>query len=445
MTKDLKTVKVNFNLRTAANTNKITDYKTDNEKDTAINCIVRWNNQKLILSNVEKVKPKYWNKEKQRANDVKSFIGRSEFNTRLEGIESRIQKVYRLFLTEQNRYPSVEELREVIKHELAGTKPIEEVATLYSHIDDFIKRADSRHNQRTQKKLSSTTVQVYKQVYAVLKEYAGSKALDFKDIDFKFYDEYKTFLTDIKQYKYNTIGKHIKTLKSFLNDAGSRGIEVKQDYKHSYFMGGYEDVENVYLNEDELKEIAELDLKDKPTLDRVRDLFIVGCYTGLRFSDFTTIPAKSINRQTNKIKITTQKTAQEIIIPIHARVNAILDKYKDMTENSLPPALSNARMNLYLKDVAKLAQINEKVSKTQTIAGRRVTKTQPKHELVCTHTARRSLATNSYLAGVPIYAIMKLTGHSSEKTFRNYLKVTNDEHADIISAIWNRNELKVAK
>ena len=445
MVKDLKTVKINFNLRTAANTKKETDYKTDNEKETALNCIVRWNNQKLILSNVEKVKPKYWNKEKQRANDVKAFIGRSEFNTRLDGIESKIQKVYRLFLTEQDRYPAIDELRELVKHELAGTKPVEEVVTLYSHIDDFIKRADLRHNKRTQKKLSSTTVQVYRQVYTVLKEYAGNKTLDFKDIDFNFYDSYKAFLTDTKKYKYNTVGKHIKTLKSFLNDAGSRGIEVKTDFKHSYFMGGYEDVENVYLNEQELKQIAELDLTDKPTLDRVRDLFIVGCYTGLRFSDFTTIPAKSINRKTNKIKIITQKTAQEIVIPIHERVNAVLDKYKDLTENSLPPALSNARMNLYLKDVAKMAKINEKVSKTQTVAGKRVTITQPKHKLVCTHTARRSLATNSYLAGVPIYAIMKLTGHSSEKTFKNYLKVTNEEHADIIAAIWNRNVMKIAK
>jgi site-specific recombinase XerD len=443
MLKDLKTAKVNFNLRTAAPSIKDTGLKTD-EKETAINCIVRWNNQKLILSNVEKVKPKYWNKEKQRANDVKAFIGRSEFNTRLNSIESKIQKVYRLFLTEQNRYPAVDELKELVKHELAGTKPIDDVVTLYSHIDDFIKRADLRHNQRTQKKLSSTTVQVYKQVFTVLKEYAGNKTLDFKDIDFKFYDGYKVFLTDVKAYKYNTVGKHIKTLKSFLNDAGSRGIEVKQDYKHSYFMGGSEDVENVYLNEQELNQIADIDLSAKPTLDRVRDLFIIGAYTGLRFSDFTTIPANSINRQTNKIKIVTQKTAQEIVIPIHARVNAILDKYKDLTENSLPPALSNARMNLYLKEVAKLAGINEKVSKTQTIGGKRVTKTQPKYELVCTHTARRSLATNSYLSGIPIYAIMKLTGHSSEKTFRNYLKVTNEEHADIISAIWNRSEMKVS-
>jgi hypothetical protein len=94
-------------------------------------------------------------------------------------------------------------------------------------------------------------------------------------------------------------------------------------------------------------------------------IYSFGACTGLIFSGFTTIPANSINRQTNKIKITTQKTAQQIIIPIHARVLAILDKYEHLTENSLPTALSNARMNLYLKNVAKLAGINEKVSKTQ--------------------------------------------------------------------------------
>jgi hypothetical protein len=79
----------NFHLRTAAPGKKDTPIKID-VKETAINCIVRWNNQKFILSNVEKVKPKFWNKEKQRANDVKVFVGRSEFNTRLDGIESKV-------------------------------------------------------------------------------------------------------------------------------------------------------------------------------------------------------------------------------------------------------------------------------------------------------------------------------------------------------------------
>ncbi len=179
------------------------------------------------------------------------------------------------------------------------------------------------------------------------------------------------------------------------------------------------------------------------SLDRVRDLFLVGCHTGLRFSDFTTIPKQSIDISNGYISIKTQKTNKPVVIPIHKTVLKILNKYKDKTENSLPPALSNAKMNEYLKGIADLAGLNEIISKSKTIAGKEVTRNYKKWELVCTHTARRSFASNTYKMGIPVYTIMAITGHTSEKTFRNYIKLDETEHAKIIAGYWNRQELKI--
>ena len=452
-TKDLKSVKVNFNLRTDGETSK----------DTPVNTVIRWNKQKIVISNVERIKPKFWNKEKQTA---KTFAGHPEFNTRLENITNNIKDVYRTFLNDFQRYPGVDELRELVKHKLAGTQPVKKTPlTLFQHIAEYIANTALRENAQTERKISDTTIRVYKQAFKVLQEYAVNrgKKLDFQNINLAFYEDYKSFLEFNQCYAKNTVGKHIRVLKTFLNDAKTKGVEVHVDFKHKNFKGVTENVNNIYLNETELNTIAGLDLSDRnnfvdivkgeglekttvrinyQSLDRVRDLFLVGAYTGLRFSDFTTIPKQSIDLKNKLISITTQKTNKAVVIPIHKTVISILDKYREKTENSLPPPLSNAKMNEYLKGIAKLAGLIEIISKKKTIAGKQTIRNFKKWELVCTHTARRSFASNSYKMGIPVYSIMGITGHSSEKTFKNYVKLDETEHAHIIATFWNRNELK---
>lgn len=430
--KDLKSVKVNFNLRS----------DSENEKNTALNCVIRWDKQKLVISNVERIEPKFWNKDSQKA---KTFPGYAEFNTRLENIKTGIKKVYRVYLNDNFKYPTVNELRELVKNKLAGKEPEKKIPqTLFSYIPKFIANESQKENKKTQRKIAPVTIRIYKQGFRLLQEYAKNrnKLVDFDTVNLAFYEDFKSFLTYNKGFAKNTIGKHIRTLKRFLNDADSKGIYVNPDYKHQNFTGMTENIDNIYLNEFELEQIASLDLSNNFKLDRVRDLFLVGAWTGLRFSDFANIPKKSIDLNRKLITITMQKTVKPVVIPIHKTVLAILKKYRDKTENSLPPPLSNAKMNRHLKDVAELADLTEGTSKTKTIAGKRITINYKKCELVCTHTARRSFATNSYKMGIPIYAIMGITGHTSEKTFKNYIKVDNTEHAQIIQTFWTRQELK---
>ncbi|HXI01479.1 MAG TPA: site-specific integrase [Sphingobacteriaceae bacterium] len=451
--KDLKSVKVNFNLRPAS----------ENSKDTALNCVIRWDKQRLVVSNVERINPVYWNKKKQTAG---KFTGHAEFNTRLENIEKDIKEVYRTYINDNNQYPTISIMREGVKNKLAGIQPAKIVPlTFFSHIQEYIQTASVRENKVTERKLAPVTIRVYNQVYNVLREFAEyrGKAINFEGINLAFYENYKSFLQYNKGYAKNTVGKHIRVLKGFLNDARTKGIDVHVDLKHQNFKGITENVKNIYLDESELTLIACLDLSDPnkfveitkggetsktiirvsfQSLDRVRDLFLIGCYTGLRFSDFTSIPKQSIDLKNRLISIKTQKTNKPVVIPIHKTVLSILNKYHDKTENSLPPALSNAKMNEYLKGIADLAGLNEIISKSKTIAGKEITRNYQKWELVCTHTARRSFASNSYKMGIPVYTIMGITGHTSEKTFKNYVKLDETEHARIIAGYWNRQELR---
>lgn len=87
-------------------------------------------------------------------------------------------------------------------------------------------------------------------------------------------------------------------------------------------------------------------------------------------------------------------------------------------------------MNLYLKELVAKAEINELVETTITKGGKIEKNTLPKSQLVSTHTARRSFATNLYLANVPSISIMKITGHRTESSFLRYIRVSQKENAD---------------
>jgi integrase len=169
-----------------------------------------------------------------------------------------------------------------------------------------------------------------------------------------------------------------------------------------------------------------LDLSSNKRLDKARDLFIIGCYTGLRFSDLNQISPDNFINNGTQLKVKTEKTGEFVVIPLHRTVKEIVQKY----ENSIPDVLSNQKMNEYIKEVAKLAELNERISISITKGGEKQSDVFEKWQLVTTHTARRSFATNMYLLDIPTISIMKITGHRTEKAFLLYIKITQEENAN---------------
>ena len=183
---------------------------------------------------------------------------------------------------------------------------------------------------------------------------------------------------------------------------------------------------NIYLSEEEIKRIYDLDVRDNSRMEQIRDLFIVGCYTGLRFSDLTQLNIESINQQKKVIKVKTQKTQELVIIPIKGMVATIIEKYK----GHLPKLIDNQRMNYCLKELGVKAGINESFERVATKGGQRTREVFKKHELITVHTARRSFATNAYLQNVPSISIMKITGHRTERSFLKYIKISQEDNAN---------------
>jgi integrase len=231
-----------------------------------------------------------------------------------------------------------------------------------------------------------------------------------------------------KDYSTNTIGKNVKNIKVFLKEAFKRGLTTNKIFEDEDFRVTEEDTEQIYLKDDEIMRLYNLDLSKDKKLEKVRDLFIVGCHTGLRFSDLGQIREENFIENNTQIRIRTQKTGELVVIPMHYVVREIHKKY----EGKLPKMISSQKFNKYLKDLGEKAKINCPVFRSLTKGGLRVNKPVDKYKMMVSHTARRSFATNMFLAGAPSISIMKITGHKTEKAFMKYIRISQEDNARLI-------------
>jgi integrase len=412
----------------------------NSKEETPIFLLFRYKDQRVKLSTEEKIIPKFWDKKACRAKETRQFPEFNEFNSKLDDISQRAKNIFRRYENDNKTLPSSQELKSLLNREF-NKEPLKS-KDFFSFIEKFIGESKNKVNDKTGRLFSDCTINIYKNAYRLLKEFAElkRKRIDFDTIDLDFYYDFSEFLSKHYGFALNTIGKQIKTIKTFLNEATERGLNKNIAYKSRRFKVVKEDTDSIYLTEKEIGELYSIDLSKNTKLDRIRDLFIVGCWTGLRFSDFSNINPNSI--KSDFLEIHTQKTGETVVIPIHQTVKQIMIKYDGKTPNSLPPVISNSKMNKYLKELGPLvSSLHNSASLSITKGGKTLLFSKPKFQLLTTHTARRSFATNLHLDGVPSYTIMKITGHRTEKAFLRYIKITPQESAKILQLHWSGKQL----
>ena len=212
-----------------------------------------------------------------------------------------------------------------------------------------------------------------------------------------------------------------------MSDALKLGFTDNDDFKE--FKVPQEKVYNIYLNEKELLAIYKLPVPSY--LERSRDLFIIGCYTGMRVENYLNIdPEINVDLNTGFITAIINKNGPKVKIPIHWTVREIYEKY-----NGFPKSISEQQLNKNIKLIGAAAGIKENIISVKTFGGERKEIVKPKYKMITTHTARRSLVTNLYLKNVPIKYIMSITGHQSEAQCLNYIKTTIEEMADKVAEL----------
>ena len=385
--------------------------------DTLVFLYFNFGNRRMKYSTGEKINPKFWNYENQRAKETRLFKEYPEFNARLNDCAEKARSAYRKILNDGESV-TLSNLRK----ELDSTYKKQEKAQkldLLGFIEKFIKETTGIR--------SDNTTKAYQNALNHLKNYCRDKncKIDFDTIDMSFYNSYTKYLIEDLDLAQNTVGNKIKNLKVFMGEAYERGLHKNLEFRSRKFKKATEETDKIYLNVQELEMIYKHDLSENKKLERVRDLFIIGCFTGLRFSDFIQLSKENIIED-NKVKIRTQKTKDTVIIPLHPYVREILEKY----EWNIPEPITNQKMNKYLKEIGEDAKIKGKIQVSITKGGELKKNVHDKFKLISTHTARRSFASNCYLAGIPAITIMKITGHKTESSFLRYIRISQEENAN---------------
>jgi integrase len=420
---------------------------------TAIFARISFNGCQLKYYLPENINPKFWNKQTQRAKQTEKYPEYPEFNSRLDNLITDIKDTYREYLNNKRQAGLTVEMLKVLLDDKINPKRVrdDQSKTLIGVFKDLIAKSKSgvRLHPKTGKPLSVNTLKTYNTTFNHLTAFQETrkKPIEFADIDLDFYTDYKEFLMkgaiknpdtgkfETLNLSTNTVGKHIQIIKLVLNEATERGINTNLAFKGKRFVTIRENSDSIYLTESELQEIELLDLAKDKKLERVRDLFLIGCYTGLRYSDYSILkPEQIVN---GYIETTQIKTGDSVVIPIHTTVKRILDKYNGV----LPESISNQKTNQYLKELGKKVKcLQTPFAKTITKGGLAITNNLAKWELLSTHTGRRSFATNEYLAGTPTVTIMAITGHRTEKAFLRYIKLSKNEHAKLLKMHWDKRQ-----
>jgi len=186
--------------------------------------------------------------------------------------------------------------------------------------------------------------------------------------------------------------------------------------------------------------IYQTDLSAHPHLIEYRDLFVLGCLTGLRFSDFSTLKPEDLKRDMLYKK--QAKSDHWVIIPLREEAKLIFTRqFKDKISE-----LTNPEFNRHIKTIGKLAGINHTIKFSYKKGNRDISVVKPKYEWITSHTARRSFCTNEFLAGTPVELIMKISRHKNVKDFYKYIRITPEEAARKIKDLWlSRNDMTLIK
>ncbi len=239
---------------------------------------------------------------------------------------------------------------------------------------------------------------------------------------------------DLVGLKNSTIQKKLGYLRWFLNWATDRGYNSNLAYKTFRPTLKMTQRKVIYLTKDEIARIRELTLPyDKSHLDPVRDVFLFCCFSGLRHSDVNNLRRCDI--KDDHIEVTTVKTADSISVELNKTSKAILEKYKSIQfkDNKALPNYTNQAINRDIKELCKLAGINEEIRITTYKGNNRVNDILPKYELVGTHTGRRTFIVNALSLGIPPNVVMKWTGHNDYKSMKPYIDIVDTIKAESMS------------
>ena len=400
--------------------------------------IETWNKSQKDVKQMlkfRKEEPQLWNKLDSISAMLESFV-KQEIAITSEIAKERIHSIV-----------YAEQIAAEKERAEAEAKALEEgqATNFNDFISQFIRECETgkRKKKGGTTNVAPGTIKSYKGFQSQLKEYQETRlrVIDFTDLTLDFYNDFRLFLTD-KEYSPNTIARMVKICKTICYAAEQLKLMDAKNVR-SGFDVIYKDVDNVYLTEERIQELYEYDLSNRPAWEKVKDVFVVGCLTGQRVSDYKRINSNMIVTLTDGnryIKLKQEKTGNTVYIPLDYRVDTILNKYKGEL-----PKVYDQKINDHIKEIGEALGWTEIVELEEQRGAMEYTAKKRFCDLLKTHTCRRSLATNMQKAGASLSSIMAITGHSSEQQLKTYLKLDESEKSMLAAEENYFTKLRIAK
>jgi integrase len=410
------------------------------EKESLIYFSAYFKNEgkKLIYSTGETILPKEWEFKNRMPNDLSGRTTRAD-NHRT--INVQLNRYTDFYIKIINRYIHAEEditienIRNEFDKEFKKTKTGSR--DFFSVYDKFM---TEKINDKTDKANSTSTIKRYEYNKKLLQDFEESKdvKLNFNQIDKKFYNTFINYCTNTKNHSTNTLSRNIGLFKTFMNWAVLNRYTYKLDFQE--FKNIKKEItDEVALSKEQVVEIFNFDFSNNQRLERVRDLFVFGCFTGMRYSNYSKIKKNDIIDSHIKVR-DVKDNRKQLNIPLNDYSSYLLKKYDYRL-----PEISNQKFNEYIKEVIKIVGYTENIKKTSKLGNEIIETVTPFYERISSHTARRSFITIMKTEKVPDKIIMGFTGHKSLEVFNQYYKPNDIEKVDFMQDVFKMNSIKLKK
>jgi integrase len=367
-----------------------------------------------------------WNVEIERVKiDKKNKNNKLsiEINKTIDEYESKINEVFARFELVEKRNPTLEEIKDLFNNMIGkiSASKIEEDSDFFNTFDLFTKTVGQQNQW---------TLSTYNKFTSIRNHlFSFDPRLSFSLLNEEKTQEFVNYLIS-QNFRNTTIAKDMAYIKWYIRWASHKG----------YYLGNIHDVFNpklrgssgnskdvIFLNPNEIETLQHYKFKEgQAHLERVRDVFLFTCFTGLRYSDVAKLTKQDV--KDGFIQVVTQKTVDNLRIELNKYSQALLDKYKDMEfpSNKAFPIISNVNMNNYLKDLCNICELNESQRVVYFTGNVRHEKIYQKWQLISTHCGRRTFVVNALRLGIPAEVIMRWTGHSDYKSMKPYINIVDE-------------------
>lgn len=384
--------------------------------------------------------PRHWNDQRQEPRSGDPL--RNAHLHRLAEIRSAVTSMYNAVISGGDGILDAERMvaalrdhvRACLLPDRTGSKP---GTTLAARFEEFVQT----HTMRSANGLITTTrpteetLKRYRHVLRTLEEWGGATRtpLTFEGMTVEFYLAYSAWLSKTRSLSDATVSNYIKTIKTFLRWARYKGYHANTDYEQ--FYRDKRTGETLALTVDDVRTLRDVDLSDAPRLARVRDHFLLQCYTGMRYGDLQRLEPRHMDEDAGVIRFTTEKTNTRCIIPITRPLRNLLVRYPSRHFEFV----SGVKQNVYLKELGQRVGMMQDMVTERYVQGRRVEEVHRKYELLTTHVARRSFATLSVRFGIPEAVIGIVMGHSRKGMLQqHYVKLDEEAVRDMVVQAWER-------